>query len=190
MKFKRTKKRGGVVLELGPKESQWPVGGALPEFKLKKILVPVDFSACSRKALQYALPFARQFNAKLVLLHVVEPYIPAPELTAVNFDVIRKETLRAATGELKALQKTVPDDVATEAIVREGSPHVEIALATKSLGIDLIIISTHGRTGLAHVFMGSTAERVVRHASCPVLTVREQQHEFVATGAPAWQGDA
>jgi nucleotide-binding universal stress UspA family protein len=185
MKFKPTNREGGVVVELGPEESQLPAAAARPEFKLKKILVPVDFSDCSRKALQYALLFARQFNARLVLLNVIEPFIPVPEMTAVNFDVIRKETLRSSQEELKALQETIPADVSSETIIREGSPHVEIALATKQLGVDLIIIATHGRTGLAHVFMGSTAERVVRHADCPVLTVREREHEFVATKAAA-----
>lgn len=185
MKFKPTHREGGVLVELSPKESQLPANVARPEFKLKKILVPVDFSDCSRKALQYALPFARQFNAKLVLLHVIEPFIPVPEMTAVNFDAIRKQTHQAAQEEILALQKSIPAEVASEIVIREGSPHVEIALATKQLGVDLIIISTHGRTGLAHVFMGSTAERVVRHADCPVLTVREQEHEFVATKTAA-----
>ena len=86
MKFKPTNKPGGVVVELGPKEAQLPVTSAeretaaLPVFKLKKILVPVDFSDCSNKALQYAIPFAKQFDAELTLLHVVQPYLPVPEI--------------------------------------------------------------------------------------------------------------
>lgn len=187
MKFKRTSKSGGgMVVELGAKESQLPVAASetatlpLPVFRLKKILVPVDFSDCSRKALQYALPFARQFDASVVLLHVIEPYIPVPEMTTVNFDVIRKQMLAGSEKELKALQRTIPADVVSEAVISEGNSYVEIVRAAKERGVDLIILSTHGRTGLAHVFVGSTAERVVRHAGCPVLIVREREREFVA----------
>ena len=185
MKVKRTKKAGGVVVELESRETQLPTGPAHPEFKLRKILVPVDFSACSYKALQYALPFAREFNASIVLLHVVEPFIPVPEMTAVNFEVIRKQTMSAAQSEMKKLRESIPADVAAEAVISEGNPYYEIGLATRKLGIDLIIIATHGRTGLAHVFMGSTAERVVRHAECPVLTVREHEHDFVTNQVAA-----
>ena len=184
MKFKRTKKAGGVVVELEPRESELPTT-VRPQFRLKKILVPVDFSACSSKALQYALPFAREFSARIVLLHVVEPFIPVPEMTTVNFEVIRKQTMTAAESEMKKLRESIPADVAVEAVIREGNPYFEIGLATRQLSIDLIIIATHGRTGLAHVFMGSTAERVVRHASCPVLTVREHEHDFVVNRVAA-----
>ena len=64
------------------------------------------------------------------------------------------------------------------AVVREGEPHSEIVAAAEELATDLIVLSTHGRTGIAHVFLGSTAEKVVRHAGCPVLIVREREHEF------------
>ena len=185
MKIKRNKKAGGVVVELEPREADLPAPTAHPDFKLRKILVPVDFSACSKKALQYALPFAREFNAQVVLFHVVEPFIPVPEMTAVNFEVIRNQTMSAAESEMKKLRESIPADVAAEAVIREGNPYFEIGLATRQLNIDLIIIATHGRTGLAHVFMGSTAERVVRHAECPVLTVREHEHDFVANQVAA-----
>ena len=184
MKFKPADKSGGVVVELGPKESQLPVvspeqaPAPLPAFKLKKILVPVDFSDCSRKALRYAIPFARQFDARLILLHVVQPYPRAPQMSTVDAELIQP-----ATDELQTLRRTVEKEVRSETVLRVGNPHVEIIEAAEELGIDLIILSTHGRTGLAHVFLGSTAERVVRHAGCPVLIVREHEHEFVATGS-------
>ncbi len=91
------------------------------------------------------------------------------------------ELVQAAKSELQTLRRTVDEEVPSEAVLRVGNPHVEIIEAAEELGIDLIILSTHGRTGLAHVFLGSTAERVVRHAGCPVLIVREHEHEFVAT---------
>ena len=187
MKFKPSHKPGGVVVELGPTEVQLPVtssGSAmspLPVFKLKKILVPVDFSDCSNKALQYAIPFAKQFDAELTLLHVVQPYLPVPEIPMVDVELVQRQIRESGKKELEALQRTVADKVSSETALRQGSPYVEIIKAAKELGIDLIILATHGRTGLAHVFLGSTAERVVRHAGCPVLVVRESERDFVPT---------
>ena len=189
MKFKPTGKSGGVVVELGPKETQLPTAASLstpvplPAFKLKKILVPVDFSDCAKKALQYAIPFARQFDAELTLLHVVQPYLPVPEMTTVDVDLIQREMCAAGEKELAALRQTIASEVSSKTALQVGSPHLEIIAAAKDLGIDLIILSTHGRIGLAHVFLGSTAERVVRHAACPVLVVREHEHEFVTGGS-------
>ena len=69
--------------------------------------------------------------------------------------------------------------IGAEALVRAGQPYYEITTAAKELDVDLIVITTHGRTGLKHALLGSTAERVVRHAPCPVLTVREREHDFI-----------
>ncbi len=182
MKFKPNNKPGGVIVELGPKETQLPgtSTAALPVFKLKKILVPVDFSECSDKALQYAIPFARQFDAELVLLHVVQPFVAMPEMPSVDAALVQKQMRESGKKQLDALQQTIDEEITSRTLLRVGNPHVEIINAAKESGIDLIILSTHGRTGLAHVFLGSNAERVVRHAGCPVLIVREQEHDFVA----------
>jgi nucleotide-binding universal stress UspA family protein len=176
MKIKPTSKTGGVLVELGPQESQLPdqTLSALPAFKLKKILVPVDFSDCSRKALQYAIPFARQFDAELVLLHV-EELLPA----VADMGPIPIELPPNGRVELEAVQRSLGGAVSSSTSLRAGSPHVEIAAAARELGIDLIILSTHGRRGLSRVVLGSTAEKVVRHAPCPVLVVRESEREFV-----------
>ncbi len=176
MKIKPTNEAGGVIVELGPTETQMPEGTA---FRLKKILVPVDFSACSNKALQYAQPFAKQFGADLILLYVVEPYLPVPEMTTVDWDLIASRMREGGEAELAKIKATVPPEISATTELRVGTPAVEVVRAAKDLDADLIIISTHGRTGLAHVFLGSTAERIVRHASCPVLVVREREHEFV-----------
>ncbi len=186
MKIKPSNKPGGVVGELRTSEAQLPTAASaasarpLPVFQLKKILVPVDFSDCSQKALQYALPFARQFNANLELLHVVETYLPTAGLVAVNLDLTRDQMLAMARKDFEALRQTLPEDVVSEGVVCEGAPRIEIIEAAKQSSADLIILSTHGRTGLARVCLGSTAEYVVRHAPCPVLVVRECEHEFVA----------
>ena len=147
-------------------------------FQLKKILVPVDFSACSRKALQYAVPFARQFGSQLVLLHVVEPFVAVPTPEMLPEDNIQVSTAEAEQ-KLTELGETLGHDVLLTTLVRKGSPHVEIMDTAKELEIDLVILSTHGRTGLDHVLLGSTAEKVVRRLGCPVLVVREHEHEFI-----------
>ncbi|MBI3875397.1 MAG: universal stress protein [Verrucomicrobia bacterium] len=149
-------------------------------FKLKSILVPVDFSDCSKKALKYALPFARQFGASITLLYVAHiPYVGA-EVGGIDYALLESEM---RTGGMKELDKLAESEVGTEiprrTLVRVGSPAHEIATAAKELDTDLIIIATHGHTGLKHVFLGSTAEKVVRMAPCPVLTVREREHDFV-----------
>lgn len=179
MRIKPTSRNGGVIVELGPEERQIPEQALkVPQvFKLQKILVPVDFSDCSRKALQYAIPFAKQFNAQLTLLHVVQPYPSVPEMVPVEV-----ETIQDGRRELDSLQKTVGSAIRSAVSLRTGEPHIEIARAAAELGIDLIIISTHGHKGLTRMLLGSTTEKVVRHAPCPVLIVRESEREFVASG--------
>ena len=149
----------------------------LPVFQLKRILVPVDFSKCSLKALQYAIPFARQFGAELTLLHVISPAVvlQTSELAPQGIS----EATAAAKEGLEELRKTVGPEIASRSLVRNGSPHIAIIDAAKELDIDLIILSTHGSTGLRHVLLGSTVEKVVRRAGCPVLIVREHEHEFI-----------
>lgn len=146
-------------------------------FQLKRILVPVDFSNCSRKALDYARPFAKQFGAELILLHVMEPFVAlsVPEMLPEKTEW----SAERVQGTLEELRAMVSDDIASRAMVRQGSPHVEIVDVARELDVDLIILSTHGRTGLDHVLLGSTAEKVVRRAACPVLIVREHEHEFI-----------
>ena len=108
MKFKPTNHGGGVVVELGPQEAQLPSApgragaAARPIFKLRKILVPVDFSECAKKALAYAIPFAKMFGAELTLLYVLEPYPAVPELAAMDVEAMQ---LPAREGCQDALAK-------------------------------------------------------------------------------------
>ena len=177
MKFKKSpKKDGGVAVQIDEQDANLVAYACPPRaaFKLKRILVPLDFSACSQKALQYAVPLARQFDAELELLHVVEPYPPIAELTPVTL-----ETTEDGRQDLERVRKSIPGEVSTRTSVRSGAPAGEIVDAANDLAVDLIVISTHGRTGLAHALMGSTTEKVVRHARCPVLVVREREQEFI-----------
>ncbi|MBL9166903.1 MAG: universal stress protein [Verrucomicrobiales bacterium] len=185
MKFKPTKKTGGLTVELKPRESIPQSTAkkrvtASPSFSVKRILVPIDFSDCSNKALQYALPFAEQFDAKILLLHVCEPFIPMPEMSAVDVGLIEARIREQSQRQLLELQASLPEESTSEAVVRIGRPFLEIVQAAKDLDADLIIISTHGRTGISHVLLGSTAERVAQRADCPVLIVREKEHDFAS----------
>ena len=187
MKIKPSKKSGSVVVELNPRDSERLskgaalANGAPPPFKLTKILVPIDFSDCSKKALQYAVPFAKQFGATITLLHVVHVnYSGGPEFGALDFPLAEADLRKSAEKQLAELAAAdVQEQAVAETLVRTGQEVMEIVGAAKELESDLIIISTHGRTGLKHVFMGSVAENIVRLAPCPVLVVREHEHEFL-----------
>ena len=145
-------------------------------FSPKKILVPIDFSKVSKDALPWAVLLARQFGSTLTLLHVVEKFPIDYTLADRGLDLIGRAEEQAA-GDLKAMASSLARssgvDVSTH--VRGGSPYDQICDAAKTMGADLIVLTTHGYTGLKHVWLGSTAERVVRHAPCPVLAVRQFQ---------------
>jgi nucleotide-binding universal stress UspA family protein len=148
--------------------------------KIKSILVPIDFSDTSKKALHYAVRMAEQFGATITLLNVVEP-VATPDF-AYHPLMLETDQIKAAAKtrlEAVARQLNLPEKLIERTVIRYGAPFAEITEAARSLKVDLIIVTTHGYTGLKHVFMGSTAERVVRHAPCPVLTVRQKEHEFV-----------
>jgi nucleotide-binding universal stress UspA family protein len=150
---------------------------------LHRILVPTDFSKFSQNALTYAAAFAEKFGAELHLLHVVQNLaLMVPDtVNAVPPIVPSTEELTAAVRV--ALDRTVSENHLERfklfKDVREGTPFYEIIQAAKEKDVDLIVMGTHGRSGLAHVLLGSVTEKVVRKAPCPVLTVRHPEHEFV-----------
>ena len=148
--------------------------GKTPPFKLKKILVPMDFSNVSKDALPWATHLAAHFGAELVLVHIVEKF-PIDYLLGrglMNEAITPLMKQAEADLEQMAVSLSKSTGVNVSAVVSEGKPFEEICQTAKALGADLIVLTTHGYTGLKHVWLGSTAERVVRHASCPVLAVR------------------
>jgi universal stress protein A len=163
----------GAAADAGEKQSAASTGPA-PEVNVKRILVPVDLSDGAKKAVQYGAALARQFGASITLLHFLErPYMAGLGMHPGEFAKLQAPLREAAMAKMAEWQKTFLGGIASEVSVSYGNSHEEIVIAAKDLGIDLIVIATHGRTGLAHVVMGSTAEYVVQHASCPVLVVHE-----------------
>jgi universal stress protein A len=182
MKVTRSKNAGKVVMEVGRKDAPMLAASsaAASPFALKSILVPIDFSECSEKALIYARGMARQFGARIVLLHVVELSYSYADMAVFDYGSIEKDLRIAAEARLRNLAKGIEKDGTAAAIeIRLGRPASAVAETAQQLGTDLIIISTHGYTGLKHVLLGSTAETIVRHAPCPVLVVRPQEREFL-----------
>jgi len=177
MKFK--KNRSHVVVEIDRNEAGLPPG-AVPELRIKQILVPVDFSACSRKAFQYGVSLARQFGAEVILLHVVVVVPPPPQMLIFEIETSHSEYCEEAAKHLSEWRKGAGAQAPVKAVVREGvAAHQEIVAAARECNSDLIVIGNQGRSGWSRVLTGSTAERVVRHAPCPVLIVRGQEHEFL-----------
>lgn len=178
MKVKRDRSHN-VVLEMGRKEAPLPPV-ALPEWRLKHILVPVDFSAGSHKALHYAAGFAKQFNAEVTLLHVLVAVPPPTQMMIFETETLTAQSHEDAARELAEWRKEITSQASVKAVVRAGtSAYREIVLAADECNTDLIIIGNHGHSGLAHILLGRTTERVVRHAPCPVFVVREREHDFL-----------
>jgi nucleotide-binding universal stress UspA family protein len=146
-----------------------------PAPTLKSILVPIDFSDCSLSALDYASLLARKFQAKLVLLHVVEPAV-YPENYLMNpatLDEANRNLIASSRERLARLRhRTADPGLVTETLVRMGRAQSDISDTANATGADLIVMGAHGSSGLKNVVLGGTAERVLRHSPCPVLTVR------------------
>ncbi len=143
---------------------------------IKKILVPVDFSDFSANALKYANLFSEKINASLSVIFVIEPIVfPADfsmgqiSLPSVDLDA----TKRSKTELNEFVTKIIPENKKVELIIKTGKPFVEINETASEIDADLIIIATHGHTGVEHLLFGGTAEKVVRKAPCPVLSLRE-----------------
>jgi nucleotide-binding universal stress UspA family protein len=154
---------------------------------LKHVLVATDFSEPSEAALNYGRHFARTFGATLHVMHVVENVMArfAADAYPVMLPDLQREVEEA--GEKRLLGSLTPDDMselhAVPVVRTSAAPAAAIVEYAADAKVDLIIMGTHGRGAMAHLLMGSVAERVVRTASCPVLTVRHPQHEFIVPDA-------
>jgi nucleotide-binding universal stress UspA family protein len=148
--------------------------------EIKKILFPVDFSSNSYQISDYVVSFARKFDSHVYLLHVLECLMPLQGfyIPHISVETLEEELKKAAEKKMEEfIKKQMKECQGVTSYVIIGIPHVEILKMAQEKGIDMIIMGTHGWTGLEHVIFGSVAGKVVRKASCPVLTVRVKPEE-------------
>lgn len=147
---------------------------------VRSILLPTDFSECARHAVPAAASLARLMGARIICLHVIEPVVPAVGWTPVAEPLpvsdITEQLEDSASRELPKVAGSMEcAGLEVEDVITHGDAASEIVRVARERGADLIVISSHGRTGLGRILFGSTAESVVRHAHCPVLVVKPQQ---------------
>ena len=152
--------------------------------QIRSILVPTDFSECGNYALSWAASIARTFKASIICVHVIEPIVPTVGYSGMSEPLpiadISEQLEDSAERELPKLaecEECAGLDV--EELIVHGEAASEIVQVAKDRNVDLIVVSSHGRTGLGRILFGSTAEAVVRHAPCPVLVVKPEPGEEV-----------
>jgi universal stress protein A len=140
---------------------------------IRRILVPIDFSEPSLKTLDEAVEFRRPYDAELILMFAVERSFNQSPLLVPDSGALLEQQARAAEAKLEEICGGLGKrGVKCRTLVDFGVPYQAIVYAAKKIKASLIIMSTHGRTGLAHVLIGSVAERVLQHAECPILLFR------------------
>jgi nucleotide-binding universal stress UspA family protein len=154
--------------------------------EIGRILVPIDFSEYSTRSLQYAIAFAGRFDSKLILLSVIETALPAYDFGATSPALlvwgtqIKKQTRDKL---IRFAEEQVPTEINYECIAETGDPTTEILHAASVQKADLIVMATHGRSGMQHMLLGSVAEKTIGFAPCPVLVVRRVQRPFISSKA-------
>ncbi len=180
MKIRPAAKPGVVTLEVNRKDDALLAQPAAETLAIRRILVPIDFSEFSYKSLDYANAFAAKSQSQVLLLHVVPLNYLETEAIAFDYSLIEKQSTESCQARLEKLREHRMDPTLKVDIrVCIGRPVDEILNAAREFDADLIIMSTHGYTGLKHAFLGSVTENVIRYAPCPVLTVRLKEHDFV-----------
>lgn len=152
----------------------------MPYENFRRILVTTDFSEAGDRAIPHAFRMAADHGAEVIVCHVIEPVIVPNPLYAQYYpgELLSPDVLARAEADARAaLEERVPKEEALaqvpyRIVIGQGTPAEEIIRLAQELGVDLIVIATHGHTGLKHLLMGSVAERVIRHVPCAVLVVR------------------
>ena len=152
------------------------------DMEIRTILLPTDFSECGNYALTYATSLARKFAASILCVHVIEPIVPTVGYSGMTEPLpiadITEQLEDSAERELPKLAECEEcADLDVEEMIVHGDAASEIVRVAKERDVDLIVIASHGRTGIGRILFGSTAEAVVRHAPCPVLVVKPSQRE-------------
>jgi nucleotide-binding universal stress UspA family protein len=173
-----------LVVRGGARSGRAGSNGKAPSdlLSFRKIVVAIDFSDCSLKGLAYARTLSKQFGSTLVLLHSahLDYFVTSDQYARYSFLLLMQQTEKAAREQMRDLvKKTDWEGLKVEAAVESGHPGQQICDRAQDRQADLIVTSTHGRTGLKHMLIGSTAEYVVRHARCPVLVVPTRQRPAI-----------
>jgi universal stress protein A len=160
----------------------------IPSLNLEQILVPTDFSENSKKALLYAVRIAQRNNSSLLLFHAFQAPEFVPEVQkdfscnfsdglSKLFEAARQRSEQRLVGLSREVQRS---NIKVKTLQRLGKSYVEIVKVAEDENVDLIVMATHGYTGLKHFLLGSTTERVVKIAPCPVLVVRQRERDFIS----------
>jgi universal stress protein A len=145
---------------------------------IKKIVCPTDFSKPSYQGLDYAIELAGLFQAELSVVHVLNVLPPSPSDPNISFEIPEFERImhKESANKLNEIVKTrIPATIKAEAVIGHGNAAKEIVRIAEETKADLIVIATQGHTGWHHLMMGSVAEKVIRHAPCPVFAIREKR---------------
>jgi nucleotide-binding universal stress UspA family protein len=154
--------------------------GRCQMISIQGVMVPVDFSKESILAAKFGASLAEEYKTKLYVLHVMEPVHPSLRGYIVDFEQFQQRMIAQAKEDLEnVIPKAVKDRIPVEFILEIGHPSYLIVEKAKELGVDVVVIATHGRTGLSHVLLGSVAEKVIRHAPCPVFVIRNPKDKYV-----------
>jgi len=154
--------------------------GRCQMISIQGVMVPVDFSKESILAAKFGASLAEEYKTKLYVLHVMEPVHPSLRGYIVDFEQFQQRMIAQAKEDLEnVIPKAVKDRIPVEFILEIGHPSYLIVEKAKELGVDVLVIATHGRTGLSHVLLGSVAEKVIRHAPCPVFVIRNPKDKYV-----------
>ena len=147
----------------------------------KEVVVPTDFSEHSMRAVDYAVEIAQKFDSNLHVVYIIEPLLQVADVSwsSVDFEQLNKAHKESAEKQIaKVIEESVPEGVQASSEILFGKPFVEIVKYARDQNADLIVMATHGRGAISHILMGSTAEKVVRKAPCPVLTVKHPAQIF------------
>jgi nucleotide-binding universal stress UspA family protein len=147
---------------------------------LKKILVAVDFSKESTLAAKFAVSLAQEFKSKLYVLHAFTPLHAGVAVEMPDFESYQREIIKKTKEDLRlVIPEKIKEMIEVEELIEIGPAYHVIVEKAQDLDVDVIVLATQGRTGLAHMLLGSVAEKVVRHAPCPVFAIRNPKDKFV-----------
>jgi nucleotide-binding universal stress UspA family protein len=149
--------------------------------QFNKILVPTDFSESAKYALPFAIDLARKYAASLQILHVVEPIVAPVDFAwgTYSYPDIEKQLSSYVDESLaKIIEEQIPPEIICDSTSLHGKPWREIVSFARDQSMELIVMATHGLSGFSHALYGSTAEKIVRKAPCPVLIIRHPDVKF------------